>query len=414
MKPLYPACLILLLVAGSAVASDTSRHGEHSSFCAALQTSVDHLIRPWLVHGEAGPDHKAVGAVVGLYVAGHECYFGYGTTRLGDDEVPTRRTLFGIGAVTETFTATMLALREVRNPVFSVLAPVNTSRIPCADNVCLHLANGMEELTYRELATFTGGLFDVAGRSTDSPKVPGTQADLLRYLNDLAAPLSGLPTAFRNSNSNYEFLSELLMSLDGYRDFADPKAFRGSFDAWIGKGIIGPLAMTCTAADLANLPGACGAGTELATGYRFGHGRYLTARAMGTAQGWGVATALLSNAQDLVQYVGAYLGAREVSGVRVPPELSLAMLHARTPTVVDIAGDFAQRRAYAWTVENALHPSRTIVFKQGDTAGYSACLTMLPARHFGTVVLANTARANACVKARTALRRLKNAIRKSR
>lgn len=373
--------------------------------CAPIRAVTDRVIRPWLVHKANAPNRKAIGVAVGLYLAGRECYFGYGTTRLGSGATPTRRTLFEIGSVTKTFTATMLALREVHNPAFDARSPVNTSGIPCAGRVCLKLANGMQDLTYRELATFTGGLPDDPTNLTGTDMRQYTQADFIAYLNSLAAPPSGLPAANRYSNSGYGFLGQLLMALDGYHDFDDPDAFRASFDRWIGRAILGPLAMTCTAADVTILQPACNAGLETATGYRYEHGRYVEVRRPWPWVPWGPAGALRSDAEDLVHYAAAYLGAVEVGGVRVPSDLSQAMALAITPTEVTLpGGNSANRQAYAWVVHGASNPANAFVVKDGGTAGFSSCIAMMPARKAGAVILVNSARAAACGKARRLLR----------
>lgn len=398
------SCLLLVLFAAPAPAAP-AQAAAPTDACAPVRAVLDPLIRPWLVHGERGPNHKAIGVAVGVYLHGLECFLGYGTTRLDGGHAPTRDTLFEIGSVTKTFTATMLALRAVRNPVFSPLSTVNVSGIPCAGGQCLHLANGMERLTYRELATFTGGMPDDPTNLTGIGMRRYTQADFIAYLNSLAAPPTGLPTVDSYSNSSYGLLGQSLMALDGYHDFADPVAFRTSFDEWIGKAITGPLGMLCTAADVAELPPSCAVDRKLATGYRFDHGRYVAVREPWPWVPWGPAGALRSDTRDLLRYVAAYLGAGSVDGIAVPRELTEAMAIARTPTEVQLTKHPAEHQAFAWVVVAPLKPPSTTVLKDGGTAGFSACVALMPGRNAGLVLLANSSRTVACGKARTALRR---------
>lgn len=409
MRPLpaVPAfALVLALGAGlPGATASAGQVGRHSAFCAALGGAVARVVRPWVVAGERGSGHKAVGVAVGLYQGGRECYFGFGTTRFVSGGAPTRNTLFEIGALTETFTATMLALHEVQDPAFSARSPVNIRGIPCSRRVCLRLGNGMEQLTYRELATFTGGVPDDPGGLPGPGMRHDTQADFLGYLDGLSAPPGGLPTAVRHSISSYGFLGQLLMSLGGYHDFNDPRAFRASFDEWIGRSITGPLAMTCTAADVASLPTACHAGSELATGYDYRHGRYVPVDEPWPWLPSGAADALRSDTEDLVHYLAAYVGASDASGVRVPRALAQAMERARNPVGVPPGGRSGRRQAYAWVVVDASQPRRSIVYTGGDTAGFSACLALAPAAGAGVVLLVNAGRARPCVRARKLLQR---------
>ncbi len=395
--------LILLAASAPGQSARNPAGADSPAACAPTRAVVDRIIRPWIVHGERGPDRKAVGVALGVYLNGTECYFNYGTTRLGSDETPTRHTLFEIGSVTKTFTATMLALREVRNPVFSARSLVNTSRIPCAGKLCLKLANGMDQLTYRELATFTGGLPDDPTNLGGIGMRHYTQADFIAYLNGLAPPPSGLPATDSYSNSSYGFLGQLLMALDGYHDFDDPAAFRASFNEWIGDGITGPLAMTCTTADIAALPSVCNAGAEMATGYRYEQGRYVAVREPWPWVPWGPAGALRSDAEDLLHYTAAYLGAGKAGDVPVPAELTKAMALAREPTEVQITETPANRQAYAWVIVHAANEANVIVLKDGGTAGFSSCVAMMPERGTGVVVLINSTRTLACKKARAVL-----------
>ncbi|MGH8274299.1 MAG: serine hydrolase [Gammaproteobacteria bacterium] len=386
--------------------------------CPAVRARVNRLIKPWLAK-DGGGDKKTVDAMVGLYLNGKTCYFGYGRTRIRDGHVPTRRTLFEIGSVTKTFTATMLALREVRNPAFSAQSPVNISGIPCARGLCLHLSSGMKGLTYQDLATFTGGLPDDPTNLHGVGMRHYTQADFIAYLNGLSAPQTGLPTVDRYSNSSYGFLGQLLMARAGYRDFDNPDAFRASFDKWIGHAITMPLGMNCTAADIASLPRECAAQSEMAKGYRFAHGRRIVVREPWPWVPWvpwGPAGALRSNVQDLVRYVAAYVGALEVGGAAVPRELTRAMAVARTPAGAHWNKRSKILQAYAWVQLPAGDPSRAVVFKNGATAGFSSCIAMMPGFGTGAVILSNTANTRPCSKAIRILRSpiLQNAPRRSR
>jgi CubicO group peptidase (beta-lactamase class C family) len=122
---------------------------------------------------------------------------------------------------------------------------------------------------------------------------------------------------------------------------------------------------------------------------------------------------LRSDAEDLLHYTAAYLGAGKAGDVPVPAELTKAMAFAREPTEVQITEAPANRQGYAWVVVHAGNEANVVVLKDGGTAGFSSCVAMMPARASGVVVLVNSTRTLACKKARAVLHAMAVAADKS-
>ncbi|HEX5313621.1 MAG TPA: serine hydrolase, partial [Gammaproteobacteria bacterium] len=142
---------------------------------------------------------------------------------------------------------------------------------------------------------------------------------------------------------------------------------------------------------------------ELASGYRHRQGRLVRVLRPWPWTPWGPAGALRSNARDLLHYTAAYLGAEQAGDVAVPLELSRAMALARAPADVKLV-DGSGSQAYAWVVRNADNPARSMVYKNGGTAGYSSCIALWPAGKTGVVLLMNSSKTHACKKGLALLR----------
>lgn len=395
MRPFFGACLILT-AAALAVPTAFAASASPDPLCQQEATVVQPIVLQHLyIPGHPGSVQKSVGIVVAVYFGGQACYFGYGSTELGAGTPPTRNSIFEIGSVTKTFTGTMLALRQVlKRHSFSAWDTVDTSRIPCAGtnmDVCLQLTNGMEALTYFELATFTGGLPDFPSNYAGSGY---TQTDFIQFLNDWSAPPGGLPAEDVYSNSGYGLLGELLMSFDGYTGFNNSGTFRAQYDEWIKHAIAYPLGMDCTGVDVAGLPQACAVGQELATGYVYQSscGCYQAT----TPPQWnplGPSGQLRSTAADMAKYMSAYLGNPTVAGKTVPPALHWAMRLASTRTYVHLANAPENSQAYSWVWRPASTGTvnRPASFsKDGAISGFSSCVFMARGAQLGVTLMANS------------------------
>ncbi len=398
MKPFFVVAFFLM--SALAVVS-TSAVGQTPPTCQTEKSIVDTAVTPYVYAGGPASAAQAVGMIVGVFLDGKPCFYGYGTTKLGEQDAPTLQTIWEMGSNTKTFTATMLALHQLVD-YLNVYSPVDVSQIPCVvsqgTNLCLVFTPGMQALTYFQLATFTGGLFDDPPNYQFENAASYTQADFITAFDRWPAPPGGLPAPDVYSNSSYGLIGQVLMSFDGYTDFDDPDAFRASFAEWIGGPILRPLGMGCTNPNVAAMPAACEVATRMATGYHVVNGQYVEEESPWPWVPWGPAGSLRSNAHDMVRYVGAYLGNGKVEGRTVPPVLTQAMLLARRLTHVPLdpvpAGNAevgARRQAYAWIVVPKRPGYDLRFWKDGETDNFSSCVAGVPAKNVGVVVIVNIA-----------------------
>ncbi len=326
------------------------------------------------------------GAVVAVYQNGQVCYFSYG--QLSSIGVPPdQRSIFQISSITKTFTATILALKQISG--LNVKASVANQ----AAKIGIDLQPNFRAVNYFQLATFTSGLPDMPDLNTNLGYPLAfqvyTQPDFVKFLNNFPGPKRGLPSPYEYSNVSYGFLGQLLMAMDGYTDLTNPK----QFDLWINQHINKDLGLYCTSADPSNMAGRCNTDINLAEGYHYDatSNSHLKVAPLPWVP-FAAASSLYSRAIDLVIYARAYLGETEINGVKVPPQLTKAMKLARTPTDIKLDNSAPDLQAYAWIIKPKtinLYP-QNIVMQSGGVAGYSSCIYLNPDRDLAVIVLMNT------------------------
>jgi serine-type D-Ala-D-Ala carboxypeptidase/endopeptidase len=287
-----------------------------------------------------------------------------GTTRVASygraepsSQPPDARTVFEIGSITKTFTATLLADMVLRGEV--------GLDDPVAKHLPQHVSvpsRGGREITLLDLATHRSGLPampDNVGPRNPSGIYPGYGVDSL-YAFLAGHELEGVPGAgYLYSNVNYGLLGHVLAQAAGT-----------SFHELLRARILAPLGMNMTDVAEAGPPPEA-----MVSGYRNGSS---APHWQGTEALQG-AGAMRSTAEDMLKYLRAQLG---------PPRTHLerAMRMAREIQVPD--GDDGAGHGLAW---------RTIVAPDGDvivmhggvTAGFSGRIAMMPGRQTGTILLAN-------------------------
>lgn len=326
------------------------------------------------------------GTVIAVYQHGQTCYYNFGQlSSLGVP--PDERSIFQISSLTKTFTATILALKQISG------LNVKSSVTNQAAKIGIQLQPNFKAVNYFQLATFTSGLPDMPNLNINLGYPLAfqvyQQSDFVNFLNSFPGPKQGLPSPYGYSNVSYGFLGQLLMSMDGYTDFTNAK----QFDLWINRNINKDLLMYCTSADPNNMAGRCNPDINLAQGYQYDP--HSNAHLKVAALPWvpfAAAASLYSRAIDLVIYARAYLGETEIDGVKIPPQLTKAMKLARTPTDIRINNSVPDLQAYAWIVKPRtanLYP-QNIVMQSGSVAGFTSCIYLNPDRSLAVIVLMNT------------------------
>jgi CubicO group peptidase (beta-lactamase class C family) len=302
------------------------------------------------------------GVSVGVYHRGQVTFYNFGVA--DDEERPvTERTIFEIGSVTKTFTATLFG------------NAINTGRIDPNASITAELPAGLslqsaaQAVTPFELATFTSGLPD------DPPDLPReirrrgieyyTVADFFAFLSDWT-PAGPLPAPYLYSNTGVGLLGFLVA---------------GSIEGWeqqVGDFITAPLGMVDTA-------------VHPAMGEPERHARGFARDGRPAPQwplyAWAAAGALRSTATDLVRFVAANLG-HSVDGSDPSDALIAAMRLTHEPAF-QIWPDRPTYQALTWRVRKSGNGPEEIVFKDGGTAGFSSFIGFNPAKDLGVVILAN-------------------------
>jgi CubicO group peptidase (beta-lactamase class C family) len=273
--------------------------------------------------------------------------------KLGDGKAPDGDTLYEIGSVTKTFTATLLAQAVLSGrvtlgtPVAQLLPDF---KIP---------SRGGKEITLGELATQHSGLPRMP--SNFLPKDPANP-----YADYDAAKLKTFLAEYelrRDPGAAYEY-SNLGFGLLGY---ALAQLNHTTYRAMTDEEIIKPLGMTMSGTAFTEAMRA-----HLAPGHLY------TGEA---AKNWDLdalasAGAIRSTANDMQRYLKANMG---IDGSPLAAAMKLAQQPRRNIGKINRIG-------LAWMTTN-----KGIVWKDGQTGGYRSFLGFTADGRRGVVILANTA-----------------------
>jgi CubicO group peptidase (beta-lactamase class C family) len=293
-------------------------------------------------------------AVVAMIVDGKTEIRGFGA--LADGKAPDADTLFEIGSISKTFTATLLAEAAVKGEV-KIDEPLRdllpTFAIPSHDG---------REITLADIAEQHSGL----PRMPDNfrPKDPGdpfadySSAKLKEFLAGYTLP--------RTPGASYEY-SNLAVGLLGY---ALAEQRHTSYGELVATRIFKPLGMTSSAVSLTPALRA-----RLAAGFD-GQGKPARPWAFDALAGCG---GIRSSAADMLRYVEAYMG-RTKTPLRAAMDLAIA---PRRPL-----GD--QKIGLIW-MRLPLHDGGTLVWHNGMTGGYASFAGFTADGRKGVVILTNQA-----------------------
>lgn len=311
------------------------------------------------------------GAAVGVLRAGKELTAGYGVTSVEDPLPVHAETLFQIGSVSKTFTATAL-MRLVEQGALALDDPVRrhlpTFRLS-ADGLA-------ERVTVRHLLTHTAGW--LGDWFLVHPPDIGAGADALAVLLER---MREVPQVFEPgagwsyNNAGFAVAGRLLEVLTGR-----------PFEAVLRETLLHPLGMTRTVftADEAIT-------RRVAAPHRSSEGAPAVTRGAGWQPGWELIRAdlplggVVSCVADLLRWARFHLG--EASGpLGVRPPLGPATLAAMREPLAE-AGCFAEQVGVTWMLRTV--EGHRLVGHGGLTTGYATTFLMVPERAFAVVVLTN-------------------------
>jgi CubicO group peptidase (beta-lactamase class C family) len=310
------------------------------------------------------------GVAVGVRIGGAEITAGYGVTSVEDPLPVHARTLFQIGSVSKTFTATL------------IMTLVERGRLTLDDPVSRHLPafrlatpGAAEQVTVRHLLTHTAGfvgdwfLVHPPGVS-DGGDGPGRIADALARVPQLFPPGGG----WSYNNAGFGLAGRLIEVVTG-RPYA----------ASLRDLVLGPLGLSGTfvSADEAITHRTAMPHTTTKRPPR-------VLRGEGWQPGWQLTHAdvpmggLISSVQDLLGWARFHLGARPVSGGPAP--LAPATVAAMRAPLAPAAG-FADEVGVSWMIREV--DGRRLVSHGGLTSGYATAFTLVPEARAAVVVLTN-------------------------
>lgn len=300
-------------------------------------------------------DAQIPGIVLGvLEPDGSTRVLSYGSGGPGTKPLSSQ-SIFEIGSITKTFTATLLADMVTRGEI-RLEDPVSRY-LP--DYVLLPSYDG-RQITLEDLATHRSGLPDWADHTPIDPRAPMADYDaetLYGFLRDFS--LRRPPgSEYQCSNLGFQLLGIALSRAAGM-----PLA------QLVRQRILEPMGMENTSYALEG---------DMAEWMTRGHrGGEVVPPSGGTEARWG-AGGLCSNMEDMLKYLRANVG---------PPEtlIERAMHAAQQPRAA--TGEEGFQTGMAWQILNS--PGQTIIVHGGRAGGFRARMGFDPERRIGTVLLSN-------------------------
>lgn len=300
-----------------------------------------------------------VGLSIGILRNGNTYFYGFGETTKGDGQIPDPGTLFEIGSITKTFTATMLALA------------IGQGKIRLDDPVNKYLPDSIPTLEYdgkiatiRTLSNHTSGIprmpsnFQGTVKNGNDPYATYSTRDLYSFLKTLK--LTREPgTGFEYSNAAVGLLGTILQKIYG-KDYEDLLV---SF-------IAEPLGMHDTRVNIRAADSA-----RVASGY---NDRGVYNGPWNLSPAFAGAGAIRSTARDMLKYAAAEMGA---PGVPKDLEKAMQLTH-------DITYEQGTTRiGLGWI--HLRSAGNDILFHNGGTGGYRSYLGIDPQKKIAVVLLSN-------------------------
>ena len=300
-----------------------------------------------------------VGLSIGILRDGRTWFYGYGETAKGNRAIPDPGTLFEIGSISKTFTATMLAIA------------VEEGKLNLDDPVNKYLPDSIPSLQYkgkivtiRTLSNHTSGIPRMPGNfqqtvvNNKDPYASYSTRDLYSFLHELK--LTREPgSQFEYSNAAVGLLGTILQKIYG-------KTYEELLWSFIAK----PLGMTDTRVNIRPANSA-----HFASGYD-DNGVYNGPWNLSAA--FAGAGSIRSTARDMLKYAAAEMGA---PGVPEPLGKAMELTHAVT------FHDDHTRIGLGWIY---LHSGyNDILFHNGGTGGYRSYIGIDPRNKVAVVLLSN-------------------------
>lgn len=193
-----------------------------------LDKKVDSMVMPFMKR----PD--AVGLSIGILKEGKTYTYGYGTTQKEKEQLPDANTIFEIGSITKTFTASVLAYY------------VNKGKISLTDPITKYLPESLavnpelQKISIVNLSNHTSGLprlpYNFFNKDTDSLNPYKNYTPQLFFASLKNCKLAAVPgTVYEYSNTGPGLLALILERISGK-----------TYETLVKEIITGPLKMKST------------------------------------------------------------------------------------------------------------------------------------------------------------------------
>jgi len=300
-----------------------------------------------------------VGLSIGILKNGKASFYGYGETAKGNNIVPDPSTIFEIGSVTKTFTATILALA------------IGEGKIKLNDPINKYLPDSIPRLEFEDQPVT---ILTLANHTSSFPRMPANFHSTVKNEKD--------PYATYTLQNLYSSLHDLILirkpgSKLEYSNFAVgllgtilQKEYRKTYEQLLFVNLTRPLGMKDTRVNLRKKDSA-----HFATGYDQ-QGEYngpwnLTPPFAG-------AGAIRSTARDMLKFAAA-----EMDQANPPASIKKAM--ALTKSITFENG--GNRIGLGWFYQR--WEGNDILFHNGGTGGFATFLAIDPQKKFAVVILSN-------------------------
>ncbi|MFZ5814435.1 MAG: serine hydrolase domain-containing protein [Bacillota bacterium] len=330
---------------------EATRAGKFAELCEKLTALME--------------EHRVPGVAVGLLVDGREYLRGLGVTSVENPLPVTEETLFQIGSVTKTFTATAL-MRLAEQGRLDLEAPVRRylPDFQVADEATAAAVTVRHLLTH--VAGWPGDLFVDTGNGDDA---------VAKYVAGMAKleQITPLGELWTYNNAAFVVAGRVLEVVAGK-----------SYEAAVKELLLQPLGMSRSFFFPAEV-----------MIHRFAVGHMLREEGLEIARPWNIprssnpAGGLVSTVTDLLRYARFQMGdGRAESGERLLTPESLRLL--QTPVV---AASNGQRMALSWFIEEV--GGVRFAGHGGATFGQMTLFWMAPEQGVALAILTNGQRGNA-------------------
>lgn len=328
-------------------AKKATKPGFTNPLVTALDKKVDELLQPFIMQ------LNTVGVSIAVLKDGKTYYYGYGETAKGNGQVPTQTTLFEIGSISKTFTATLLA------------DAVSKGKIKLEDPVNKCLPDSVPPIVYDGVPVT---ILSMINHSSGIPRMPDNfgsdGTDPYKDYDDnrmFSFYKNFKPT--RKVGDQYEY-SNLAVGTIGV---ILERINKQPYEQMLFKTICEPLAMHDTREYLRPADSA-----RFAKGYD--NGQYAAPWNFKAFMGAG---GVRSTAQDMLVYAQAQLGTAQEA-------LNNDIQFTHKPTFTKGSTTVA----LAWHI---IKPGKdSLLFHNGGTGGYRSYLAVNPQKKFAVVMLSNT------------------------